>query len=95
MFHHSFTLLDDMVQHNVSSRAFTHDEDLIRAIPFIYDVVMPASVRMADATIRSGGGVGGSAHVAHVGSWPNYFLTFDFRYRVRMINSASSRTLWG
>ncbi|KAH6605740.1 hypothetical protein Trco_004893 [Trichoderma cornu-damae] len=43
---------DDTVRHNAFSKAFAHDEDLMRGIPFFCDVVMPASAKMVDATIR-------------------------------------------
>ncbi|UKZ67595.1 uncharacterized protein TrAtP1_008750 [Trichoderma atroviride] len=44
--------VDETVQHNTISRAFAHDENMRRGIPFFCDVVIPAAARMEDATIR-------------------------------------------
>lgn len=44
--------VDEMVQHNTISRAFAHDENMRRGIPFFCDVVMPAAAKMQDATTR-------------------------------------------
>lgn len=44
--------VDETVQHNTISRAFAHDENMRRGIPFFIDVVMPAAAKMEDATFR-------------------------------------------
>ncbi|KAL7924730.1 hypothetical protein ACQKWADRAFT_256481 [Trichoderma austrokoningii] len=41
---------DGRVQQNTFSRAFIHDENMRRGIPFFCDVVMPAAAKMTDAT---------------------------------------------
>lgn len=43
---------DGMVQHNTISRAFAHGENVRCGIPFFCNVVMPAAVKMEDATTR-------------------------------------------
>jgi 6-hydroxytryprostatin B O-methyltransferase len=43
---------EEMVQHNTMSRAFAHDENMRRGIPFFCDVIMPAAAKMVDATTR-------------------------------------------
>lgn len=45
-------LEDETVQQNTVSRAFAHDENMRRGIPFFCDVVMPAASKMQDASTR-------------------------------------------
>jgi 6-hydroxytryprostatin B O-methyltransferase len=50
---HIFSEPDEgFVKHTPFSRAFAHDENLRRGIPFFCDAVMPAAAKMTDATNR-------------------------------------------
>lgn len=70
------------VYHNTISRAFAHDENMRRGIPFFCDVVMPAAAKMQDATTRWPGSEGSGETARNIAldhglTFPQYLTECD------------------